>query len=77
MHKKKLGKIAYKPSIIGWDQHPDSLADYWKQVRRWNIGFFQTIRANGVWPSFFWVALGVFSLEVVLNSVMIWFNLSL
>lgn len=73
LHKKKLGKIAYKPSIIGWDQHPDSLADYWKQVRRWNIGFFQTIRANGVWPSFFWLALGIFSLEVILNSILIFF----
>ena len=72
-HKKKLGKIGYSPSMIGWDQHPDNLVDYWKQVKRWNVGFFQTVRKNGFWPSFFWLAMGVFSLEVLLNAVFIIF----
>lgn len=72
-HKKKLGLIGYRPSIIGWDQHPDNLLDYWKQVQRWNIGFFQTVKKNGIWPSFFWVVLGIFSLEVFLNSIFILF----
>ena len=71
LHRKKLGKIAYHTSLIGWEQYPDNLKDYWKQVRRWNIGFFQTIRQNGIWPSFFWLALGTFSLEVTLNSIFI------
>ena len=71
VHKKKLGKIGFHPSCIGWVQHPDSLRDYWKQVRRWNIGFFQTVRKNGIWPSFFWLFLWVFSLEVFLNSLFI------
>ena len=68
-HKKKLGKVGYNPAIIGWDQYPEHLSDYWKQVRRWNIGFFQTVRKNGVWPSLFWLALGVFSVEIILNSI--------
>jgi len=72
-HKKKLGKLGYSPSIIGWDQYPDNLVDYWKQVRRWNIGFFQTVRKHGVWPSFFWLTLGVFSFEVILNSIFLLF----
>ena len=72
-HKKKLGKIGYSPKMIGWDQYPDNLPDYWKQVRRWNIGFFQTVKKNGVWISFFWLALGVFSLEVLLNSLFLVF----
>ena len=72
-HKKKLGKLGYSPSIIGWDQYPDNLVDYWKQVRRWNIGFFQTVRKNGVWLSFFWLTLGVFSFEVILNSIFLLF----
>lgn len=71
LHRKRLGKIGYKPSLIGWDQHPDNLADYWKQVKRWNIGFFQTVKINGVWPSFFWLTLGVFSAEVILHSFFI------
>ncbi len=72
-HKKKLAKLGYHPSLIAWDQYPDNLKDYVGQVRRWNIGFFQTIRANGVWPSFFWLALGVFSIEVILNSLFVIF----
>jgi len=70
-YKKKLGKVGYHPSLIGWDQHPDNLVEYWKQLRRWNIGFFQTVKKNGIWSSFFWLALGVFSLEVLLNSLFI------
>lgn len=72
-HKKKLGKIGYLPSLIGWDQHPDNLIDYWKQVRRWNIGFFQTVKKNGIWPSFFWLALGLFVFEVTLHSIFLLF----
>lgn len=68
-NKKKLGKIGYNFSLIGWDQYPDNLADYWKQVRRWNIGFFQTVMKNGVWPSLFWLSLGLFSFEVILHSI--------
>jgi len=71
IHRQKICKVGYSPMMIGWDQHPDNLSDYWKQVRRWNIGFFQTVRANGVWPSFFWVSLFVFSFEVLLNSLFI------
>lgn len=73
IHKKKLGKIGYHPSLIGWDQHPDNLKDYWKQVKRWNIGFFQTVKKNGFWPSFFWLSLAVFSIEVFIISIIILF----
>ena len=69
LHKRKLGKIGHSIGLIGWDQHPDNLKDYWNQVRRWNIGFFQTIRKNGIWPSFFWLSLMVFTVEVMLNSI--------
>ena len=69
LHKKKLGTIGYSPSSIGWDQHPDNLKDYWNQVRRWNIGFFQTVKINGFWFSFFYIALTVFSVEVFLSAI--------
>ena len=71
VHRKKICKIGFATSSIGWDQHPDNLFDYWKQVRRWNIGFFQTVKKNGVWPSFFWLTLLIFSLEVGINSLFI------
>jgi biofilm PGA synthesis N-glycosyltransferase PgaC len=71
LHKKKLGLIHFQPSFIGWDQHPDNLRDYWKQVRRWNIGFFQTIVANGYWTSFFWWTMAAFSIEVAVHAMFI------
>lgn len=71
LHKKKLGKIGFDFKLFAWDQHPDNLPDYWKQVRRWNIGFFQTVRKNGIWPSFYWLALGVFTIEVFANSIFV------
>ena len=70
-HKRKLGTMGYDPQMFGWDQHPDNLRDYWKQVRRWNIGFFQTLRINGVWPSFFSVTMMMFTIEVFLHSIFI------
>jgi poly-beta-1,6-N-acetyl-D-glucosamine synthase len=54
LHRKKLGKIGYTNKIIGVTQDPYNLKDYIKQVQRWNVGFFQTYKRNGVWPSFFW-----------------------
>ncbi len=69
VHKKKLCKIGYTASVIGWDQYPDNLLDYIRQIRRWNIGFFQTVKKNGIWPSLFWLSLGFFSIEIFLNSI--------
>lgn len=69
LQKKKLGTVGHARGLIGWDQHPDNLPDYWKQVRRWNIGFFQTVKKNGFWPSFFWLSMSIFSIEVILNSL--------
>lgn len=81
LYKKKLGRVAFDPKAMGNEHHPDNLDDYWRQVRRWNIGFYQTIRLNGLWWSFFWLTLGAFTLEVTLNAVFLmmipaflWFN---
>lgn len=73
VHRKKICKIAYNPNCIGWDQHPETLGDYWRQVRRWNIGFFQTVRLNGIWPSWYWLTLGLFTYEVFMNSIFVLF----
>lgn len=69
LHKQKLGTAGYQSNIIGWDQAPDNLRDYWWQVTRWNIGYFQTVKINGFWPSFFWLTHGLFSMEIWLHTV--------
>jgi len=71
LYKQKLGKVGHARRVWGWDQHPDNILDYWKQVRRWNIGFFQTLRKNGVWPSLFCLSMIIFSIEVFLHSFFI------
>jgi poly-beta-1,6-N-acetyl-D-glucosamine synthase len=69
VHKKKLGLIAHYREIFAVAKGPSSLDDYRKQITRWNVGFFQTVRHWGVWPSLFWLSLGVFTLEILINCL--------
>lgn len=69
IHKKKLGRVAHHPSVYAIDQDPDNLADYMRQVERWNVGYWQTVKHNGFWPSKFWLAQGFFVLEVVAFAI--------
>jgi len=69
LHKKKLGRITYNPAIFGIHQDPYNLRDYVKQVRRWDLGFWQTVKRNGVWPSLFWLSTGSFILELTLYAI--------
>jgi biofilm PGA synthesis N-glycosyltransferase PgaC len=69
LHHKRLGKIAYSPKACGFSHEPLGLRDYVRQVRRWYLGFWQTIRRHGFWPSAFWLSLGTFVVEMLLQSV--------
>ncbi len=73
VHKKKLGYIAYDPRIFGWEQDPHNLKDYIRQIKRWNLGFWQTVKHNGIWPSMFWFSTGSFILELLSYSLFIIF----
>jgi cellulose synthase/poly-beta-1,6-N-acetylglucosamine synthase-like glycosyltransferase len=66
IHHKKLGKIAYDPRIFAISHEPTSFRDYRRQVKRWNLGFWQTVRRHGIWPGAFWLAQGVFQVEMLL-----------
>ncbi len=69
LHHKNLGKIVYHPKIYAKTQDPDNITDYVKQLRRWYLGFWQTIFRHGFWISFFWVSLLLVIVEVVISSV--------
>lgn len=71
LQKKRLGSIAYSPCIRCLSEDPHGLRDYVKQLRRWNLGFWQTVRRHGIWASGFWASLGVFTLEVFVFSLFI------
>ncbi|MBI4128649.1 MAG: glycosyltransferase family 2 protein [Parcubacteria group bacterium] len=74
LQRKRLGKIAFSPEIFVRDQEPYTLRDYCKQVTRWYLGYWQTVRRHGFWPSAFWFATMSFTAEMILVS---YFSLTL
>ncbi len=70
VHHQKLGRIAYNPNSHVFDQEPFSLKDYMKQVKRWYLGFWQTVRHHGIWPSWFFFSMAFFTIELLIGSVL-------
>ena len=71
LHHKRLGKVAFEPSVFGRTQDPDNLNDYYRQIRRWWLGFWQTVRRHGLWFSWFSAALCVFLAEILIASIVL------
>ncbi|MCY9786375.1 glycosyltransferase [Nocardiopsis sp. EMB25] len=71
LQRKRLGRISMRPDTRAYSQDPFTLRDYSKQVGRWTLGFWQTVRRHGVWPSAFWLFLAPYLLEVVLVSAVL------
>lgn len=70
VHHNNLGKIIYSPNVKAYTQDPDNLKDYFKQIKRWNLGFWQTVFRHGYWDSLFWYALIFFIFEVCFSTVL-------
>ncbi|WP_430332331.1 glycosyltransferase [Rhodococcus sp. ACT016] len=71
VHAKKLGRIAFHPrAAIAYTQDPDSFHDYVKQIRRWALGFWQTLRRHRLHVGGFWVALAAYVVELVTSSLL-------
>ncbi|MGW8529930.1 MULTISPECIES: glycosyltransferase family 2 protein [Nocardiopsidaceae] len=71
VHHKRLGRISMNPDTKAYSQDPFTFGDYYKQVGRWTLGFWQTIRRHGIWPSVFWAFLALYVVEVVLVSLVL------
>ncbi|MDQ4011527.1 MAG: glycosyltransferase [Actinomycetota bacterium] len=71
LHRKRLGKVAFEPSVFGRTQDPDNLNDYYRQIMRWWLGFWQTLRRHGLWWSWFWAVLCIFLVEVLIASIVL------
>lgn len=70
VHAKKLGRIAFHPfASVAHTQDPDTLHDYIKQVRRWNLGFWQTLLRHTPRLNRFWAALALFVTELAVSSL--------
>ncbi|WP_231391716.1 glycosyltransferase family 2 protein [Arthrobacter sp. 35W] len=70
IHAKKLGRIAFHPqAAIAYTQDPDNLRDYTRQVQRWILGFWQTVRRHKKQWSRFWLVLTIYIIELVASCV--------
>ena len=70
VHAKRLGRIAFRPdAAIALTQDPDNLRDYRRQMRRWSLGFWQTVRRHGLRAGRFWALLAISIGEIVTSSV--------
>jgi poly-beta-1,6-N-acetyl-D-glucosamine synthase len=69
VHRRQLGKIAFRPAVCATTQDPDNFRDYYRQVLRWHLGFWQTLRRHGFWASSFSAALALFLAEVLIASL--------
>ncbi len=72
VHAKGLGRIAFHPGCaVAETQDPATLRDYTAQVRRWSLGFWQTVRRHGLRRGLFWASVGVFAIETVVSSLVL------
>lgn len=72
VHAKQLGRIAFHPSAaVAYTQDPDNFREYTNQVRRWTLGFWQTVRRHTWQANKFWLALSCYIVELVVSSVVL------
>jgi cellulose synthase/poly-beta-1,6-N-acetylglucosamine synthase-like glycosyltransferase len=69
VHHRGLGRVAFHPGVRARTQDPDNFRDYLRQMRRWTLGFWQTVRRHGFWPSRFGLALGITVFELLMSSL--------
>lgn len=72
VHAKKLGRIEFHPSAaLAYTQDPDNLKEYVHQVRRWSLGFWQTVRRHGLHRGRFWAVLLIHIVELISASLVL------
>ncbi|MEG9248115.1 glycosyltransferase [Arthrobacter sp. Soc17.1.1.1] len=72
VHARKLGRIAFHPAAaVAYTEDPDNLGDYMRQIRRWNLGFWQTVRRHRFRFTKFWVNLWIHIVELVVSGILL------
>jgi biofilm PGA synthesis N-glycosyltransferase PgaC len=71
VHHKRLGRIAFHPrAAVGYTQDPDNFRDYIRQVKRWTLALWQTVRRHGLFHrGRFWATLALYLTEVITSSL--------
>jgi peptidoglycan/xylan/chitin deacetylase (PgdA/CDA1 family) len=69
-HRQRLGQIAFHPrAAVAFTQDPTNLHDYRRQVRRWALGYWQSVLRSGWRHGRFDVALALLSAELLTSAV--------
>lgn len=72
VHSQKIGRIAFHPGVaVAYTQDPDTLHDYVRQIRRWSLGFWQTVRLHGLHADRFSAALAMQIAELLSSSFLL------
>lgn len=72
VHAKRLGRIAFHPACaVAETQDPAIFGDYSAQMRRWSLGFWQTVRRHGPRVGLFWASVGALAVETVVSSLVL------
>ena len=71
VYRKRLGRIAFVLDGIAVTQDPDTLHDYIRQMTRWSLGLWQTVRRHGLHLDLFSAMLGLLLAELISASVVL------
>jgi biofilm PGA synthesis N-glycosyltransferase PgaC len=69
IYSKRLGKVAFTLGAVAVTQDPDNLRDYVRQIKRWGLGLWQTVRRHPPRCSLFSAMLTVLLLELLTSSM--------
>jgi biofilm PGA synthesis N-glycosyltransferase PgaC len=69
IYQKRLGKVAFTLDALAVTQDPDNLRDYVRQIKRWGLGLWQTVRRHPPQLSLFSAMLTVLLLELLTSSM--------
>jgi cellulose synthase/poly-beta-1,6-N-acetylglucosamine synthase-like glycosyltransferase len=69
VYQKRLGKVAFTLDAVAVTQDPDNLRDYVRQITRWGLGLWQTVRRHPPRCNLFSAMLTVLLLELLTSSM--------
>lgn len=70
VYRKRLGRVGFSLSAVAVTQDPDNLRDYVRQMRRWSLGLWQTVRRHRPRFDLFTGMLVLLLCEMLVSSVM-------
>jgi cellulose synthase/poly-beta-1,6-N-acetylglucosamine synthase-like glycosyltransferase len=71
VYRKRLGRVGFTLDGIAVTQDPNNLRDYTRQVKRWALGLWQTVRRHRLRWDLFSVMLVLLLAELLVASVML------